>query len=491
MKRLWWALPVLLIAFVAAVPGIARRAAEDRGVTVGSVGWCGDGLCLRDIRRGGVTATSGTLGFDRQLRLRDVHVERGEAGTETGGVPTKLPLKKVRVENLVVEGLPVPPLRGEVWPHRRLTGEGVRIDGDVVDAEMQTEFGKVIGTVRKDGDTLALVADCTCTITIEALSPDPLRDHKVHADGSYVDGTFTGAVTVDGVEAQVTAKRSQDGAINAEFNVREAPIAAVYALFQEVVPEVANATIRGKVSATGTVRWPEVELVVHPKIDNFAVDGLVGPEYRVGSFSYPVLDRAGNRTVRTTGDGTQDWLPLPAMGPYLPAAVIAAEDGRFPSHPGYDVDGMLDAARENRESGKIERGGSTLTQQLAKNLFLDGSRTYQRKLRELLYAVELERELGKSRILEVYLNAVEFGPGVYGARAAARAFFSKSPPGLLPEEAAFLAAILRNPRTAWQTQYQRGSAYRGRVDWILENMRIDPTEREAAKAREIVLVPGG
>jgi membrane peptidoglycan carboxypeptidase len=181
---------------------------------------------------------------------------------------------------------------------------------------------------------------------------------------------------------------------------------------------------------------------------------------------------------------------LATVGPWLPAAVIAAEDAAFREHPGYSVEGMRDAAAKNAEEGAVVRGGSTLTQQLAKNLFLDGTRSYARKLRELLYAVELEQELGKRRILELYVNVVEFGPGLRGARAAAQTYFLKEPAGLLPEEAAWLASILRFPRTAWRTQYLTDRPDDRRVDWILENLRGVPEEaRLAAVGRPVRLVP--
>jgi len=138
----------------------------------------------------------------------------------------------------------------------------------------------------------------------------------------------------------------------------------------------------------------------------------------------------------------------------------------------------------------VWRGGSTLTPQLAKNLFLDGTRTYARKARELLYAVEMERELGKQRILELYLNVVEWGPGIYGARRAADAYFLKSPAGLLPEEAAWLASILPSPRSGWTDQYLRDRPNLGRVGQILDQMAdLDPDARAAAKGRRVRFVP--
>ena len=150
-----------------------------------------------------------------------------------------------------------------------------------------------------------------------------------------------------------------------------------------------------------------------------------------------------------------------------------------------------EAGAEGRLDGL--RGASTITQQLAKNLFLDGRRTLRRKLRELVYAVELERALGKRRILELYLNVVEFGPEIYGVRAAADRYFLKRPERLSAREAAFLAAILPSPRTSYERAYLGGRVPDRRIDAILDNMArlgsLRPEEVEAAKRAPLRFVP--
>ena len=117
------------------------------------------------------------------------------------------------------------------------------------------------------------------------------------------------------------------------------------------------------------------------------------------------------------------------------------------------------------------RGGSTLTQQLAKNLFLDGrDRTLVRKLRELLYALELERTVGKERILELYLNIVELGPHLHGITADADAYFIKAPDRLTPREAVFLAVLLPSPRRLAERAWSGGRTPDARIDAVLDNM---------------------
>lgn len=140
------------------------------------------------------------------------------------------------------------------------------------------------------------------------------------------------------------------------------------------------------------------------------------------------------------------WVPLAHMSSHLTRAVLAAEDAAFYRHKGFDWDGLREAVMRNWEKGQLRRGGSTITQQLAKNLYLSPEKNLFRKGHEAMLAWELERTLSKKRILELYLNVAEWGHGVYGAEAAARHHFGKSAEDLSPDEAALLAAILPSPR---------------------------------------------
>ena len=153
--------------------------------------------------------------------------------------------------------------------------------------------------------------------------------------------------------------------------------------------------------------------------------------------------------LRQSGAGDRlEWTPvaLSAISAELPRAVIVAEDSRFREHAGVDWDAMREALRKDYEKGRLRIGGSTITQQLAKNLYLSPARTPWRKLRELAIARRLESTLGKDRILELYLNVIEFGRRTYGAEAAARRYFGKPASGLTREEAALLAAVIPSPR---------------------------------------------
>jgi len=140
------------------------------------------------------------------------------------------------------------------------------------------------------------------------------------------------------------------------------------------------------------------------------------------------------------------WAPLTRLSPHLHKAVLVAEDASFYQHHGFDWEGLKEALTRNVDTGELRRGGSTITQQLAKNLYLSPDKNLFRKGHEAMLAWELERRLSKKRILELYLNVAEWGHGVFGAEAAARHHFGKSAEALRPDEAALLAAMLPSPR---------------------------------------------
>lgn len=142
----------------------------------------------------------------------------------------------------------------------------------------------------------------------------------------------------------------------------------------------------------------------------------------------------------------QQWVDYAAISPHLKRAILAAEDAKFLEHEGFDWEGMQNALEKNLRRGRVVAGGSTISQQLAKNLFLSGERSFLRKGQEALITLMLEGVLPKRRILELYLNLIEWGDGVFGAEAAARHYFGISAARLSPSQAAWMAAIVPNPR---------------------------------------------
>ena len=140
------------------------------------------------------------------------------------------------------------------------------------------------------------------------------------------------------------------------------------------------------------------------------------------------------------------WVPYALISDNLKQALIASEDAKFVDHEGFDWDGIQKAYEKNLKKGKIVAGGSTISQQLAKNLFLSGKRTPWRKLEEATITVMLEKMMDKERIFEIYLNVIEWGNGVFGAEAAARHYYNVSAAQLSAPQAAKLAAMVPNPR---------------------------------------------
>lgn len=509
MKLRWVVLGVgaaSLGGAVAAAPAVAVAFAARLGVTIERAGWCSTGMCLHGVRAPalhGLRAAHMAVDWDRTVRLVDVQVSR-DSGAASGaaagqsassGAPGDWTgwLNRVTVQDLRVDETPLPALSGEVYPERHLIGEQVSVEGDVADANLDTPYGRVHLRVEPSSGgvpgALSVAADARALAVPASVLGEPFTVPEVYATGVYEDGSWRGTVGARALDVP-TVVDIRGGTVT--LTLTDAPIAGVYAAVGDVVPEARRAHILG--SFTGIVTLGlhadgNVSVALaSPGVQAFRVEGLVPDDLR-DTFTYATEDAAESPSSRTAGPAVQGWLPLARIGPTLPAAVIAAEDATFYSHPGFDLQSMVDAATENAERGEVHRGGSTLTQQLAKNLYLDGTRSYVRKLRELLYAVNLEGRLGKLGILETYLNIVEFGPGIYGCEAAADRYFLKSPAGLLPEEAAWLASILPSPTSGWTQQYKRDRPNMARVRGILDNMLTLPEgEREAAKQRAIHFV---
>ncbi len=167
------------------------------------------------------------------------------------------------------------------------------------------------------------------------------------------------------------------------------------------------------------------------------------------SFSITVRDWQGKEHPFVVGPKNRDWTPHESIPSSLKWAVIVAEDAGFYGHQGIDTEAMREALRHDLEQKRLARGASTITQQLAKNLFLSREKTVLRKLREVVLARRMEEILSKARILELYLNIVELGPRVHGVGAGARYHFGKNPAELTGAESATLAAILPGPRLAY------------------------------------------
>ncbi len=279
------------------------------------------------------------------------------------------------------------------------------------------------------------------------------------------------------VALSATLTLGGDAAFSLELRAQDAPWSSLCAaLPPALVPEEVRrlaGPLGARLSLAGPAARPaewrvEAELDLKPL--RRALHGQ-DPLGLAGEFTWrPPGANGPVRPVRL-GPDNPDYVPLAELPHHVVRAVTTSEDGGFFAHSGFDFEEIRNALAERAESGRV-RGASTITQQLAKNLFLSGERTLARKVREALLTVALEASLPKTRLLEIYLNIVEWGPGLHGIGPAARHYFGKDARELTPREAAFLASVLPSP-ARFHALFERGEMTEGwleRIDAILLRM---------------------
>lgn len=209
-----------------------------------------------------------------------------------------------------------------------------------------------------------------------------------------------------------------------------------------------------------------------------------------GPFTHRVLEPDGGAFEMETGPGTLEWTPITRISPYFVQAVLGHEDAGFYQHAGFSVSSIERALVRNLQEGRYVYGASTITMQLVKNVFLHREKTLARKVQEVILTWWLESVMEKDQILELYLNVIEYGPSIYGIRAAAMHYFGRIPAELGPAESAYLATILPNPK-AFHEHWEEGEMsdrHRRRVERFVNTLesrgRYDATA--AALARERV-----
>jgi membrane peptidoglycan carboxypeptidase len=212
-----------------------------------------------------------------------------------------------------------------------------------------------------------------------------------------------------------------------------------------------------------------------------------------GPFQHGVSPESGPERTIDVSPQSPDFVPLGDVPPLFVHTLLLAEDAGFYGHPGVDLREMPAAILTDWQRGGAARGASTITQQLAKNLFLSHDKVLGRKLQELSCALLLESALGKNRILEIYLNVIEWGPDLYGLRPAARTYFEKEPRDLTPAQMAFLVSLIPSP-VRYQVSFPHGTlgpGMRQLVDALLAKLRlVDALGEEdyrKALAEEIVV----
>lgn len=294
------------------------------------------------------------------------------------------------------------------------------------------------------------------------------------------EDTLTGTVASGDVRATFTARLTAQR-IDVDWQLPATPLSALYGTASSIVPEAAKAQIDGTLRASGQLRLPDLRARTEFDIADVGVRGLGTEVLAQGPLHHVCIDAVGLPRPRMVEPGAGRWISARGSGALLAQAVLAAEDQRFEAHAGYDVQELAQVF-SNIDADGVVRGASTITQQLARMLYTGHERSVARKLRELLYAVEMERTLGKSLILGLYLNLADWGPGICGARAAALAYFDKQPWQLTPLEAAWLAGSLRNPHRAFDDEFMTRRPDRQRANWVLMQMRELPREQRRAWA---------
>ena len=321
---------------------------------------------------------------------------------------------------------------------------------------LHTRFGR--WQLQRDGHDLSAVC-APCRVQVPALGLTPLQFARAHLRASHEGaGRFAGTLTLaeHGHEVMLdfTAQLDRRG-VDMKLAMAPTAMATVVQVLGHDLPEAASVQVAGTLAFSASTRWPEGTWRAKPVLRDFTVAGL-GSER--------LLDVQLPAACRTSASDS-------VLAGWLPRALIAAEDARFYEHPGYEIEPMLAAWQHNQRDGAPLRGGSTLTQQLAKLTITGDDRSATRKLRELLYAVEMERTLGKARILQLYLALAPWGDGVCGAERASQVYLGKSASKVGPVSAAWLVSLLRNPDAQLRQYSQSREIDRERVRQIVAGMR--------------------
>lgn len=376
---------------------------------------------------------------------------------------------------------------------------GERLDGLTLPSRLgPLRLGWVPAGV--EGDAPVLTVHCEpCTLPLPPALGQPTlrvpaaqlaisRDGVQHLKGALLLGAEGPDEGLRQAQPERETDRSRRTVISARWQARRAgpgwqatvdwpatPARDWLALLAPGLPELAAAHVEGSVALHADVTLPPPaqgqgwRLV--PRIEGLAVSGL-------GTESWARAQTSCGRTP-----------PLPARH-WLTRAVLATEDQRFYEHTGYDPEELAAALQANRQAGAIRRGGSTLSQQLAKLMVAGGERQLERKLRELLYALDAEQSLGKGRILQLYLANAPWGVDaqgrlVCGAEAAARHYFGTGARRLTPRQAVTLAAMLHNPPLEAARWQARGSVDPARLRWVAGQVRGVPARQRRALVAQL------
>lgn len=337
------------------------------------------------------------------------------------------------------------------------------------------------GPVRLGWDihAQALTLRCQpCSLHSASWGTAALRLHAVdvtvHRNGMQLHGSVAAGAVSAAWRGQLTHTSLQ-----LDMDLPPTPVRDGYALFADAIPELATAQIDGTFALRASLSLPSRALRLEPQLVGMAVQGLGTDQW------------AHAQSTCSRGLPTRTQKVALGANSLLARAVVAAEDQRFFEHTGYDIVEVGHALRSNNQRALHTvgdtvsglRGASTLSQQVAKLLVTGGERAPVRKLRELLYAVEMEQTLGKARILRLYLDNAPWGATICGAQAAAHTYFAKRADQLNSDEAAWLAAMLHNPALEARRWAATGRINEARAQWVASEMRLAGGTRAAGCTR--------
>ncbi len=342
------------------------------------------------------------------------------------------------------------------------------------------------------------------------LADDTVRglDVRVSARGVLDDA---GHVRLDDSEAQLGAlhlRAHGDFEETADHLAAalslDMPVAGCESLKESIpaalLPHVSAARFRGTLGAKGYLAFDTRKLddlvLEYDFADGCRADQVpeeLKKDHFDGTFTYAIVDKDGKPAERDSGPGTDDWAPLDAISPMMQVAVLTTEDGGFFHHHGVNEWAIRSALIADIKAGRFVRGASTITMQLAKNLFLSREKTLSRKLEEVILTDYLEHTFSKDEMMELYLNVIEFGPDIYGVRAAAEHYFGRQPAELNLAECLFLSSLLPAPRE-YHKIWEKGvvpPSWINHIHQLMEiahkNGRISDKELEDAKAETLEL----
>jgi hypothetical protein len=333
-----------------------------------------------------------------------------------------------------------------------------------------TRTGRWQITRRADG---SLDGECApCRVQLDGTGAEPVAVDRLRVVVNVRGADrFDGSLWLGAGSAPVvlpwTAELKPDG-LHVKAELAPTPLASLLAPMAAQLPELSRARLAGRVALKldAIVGAHGVALTrIVPRLEDIGVDGL-------GTQALLDVDAAQRCRPQPAGGRIEGWIQN---------AVIAAEDARFFEHPGYELETWVQVWKGNQQQPQALQGASTITQQLAKLLYTGDERSPARKVREWLYAVEMERTLGKGRILQLYLAVLPWGDGVCGAEAAARHHLGKPANQLKPREAAWLAGLLVNPDRTLRDWARDDAVARDRAIAIVKGIRRLPRERREAE----------